>query len=103
MPSVSGANLTVINNLNVTHLDLVDLNSPMTSVVTENERRVSDMAKKPKTLKEIAIELLEKYEASETTVICEYSTNIRHSVELLGKEVAKYRKMIDKAECKESE
>ena len=58
------------------------------------------MTKKPKTLKEIAIELLEKYEASETTVICEYSTNIRRSEELLKKEVAKYRKMIDKADRK---
>ena len=58
------------------------------------------MAKKPKTLKEIAIELLEKYEASETTVIWEYSTNIRLSEEMLKKEVAKYRKMIDKADCK---
>ena len=58
------------------------------------------MAKKPKTLKEIAIELLEKYEASETTVIWEYSTNIRLSEEMLKKEVAKYRKMIDKADSK---
>ena len=36
--SVGGANLTVINNLNVTHLDLVDLNFPMTSAHTEKER-----------------------------------------------------------------
>lgn len=58
------------------------------------------MAKKPKTLKEIAIELLEKYEASETTAIWEYSPNIRLSEEMLKKEVAKYRKMIDKADRK---
>ena len=55
------------------------------------------MAKKPKTLKEIAIELLEKYEASETCCIWEYSGNIRQSEKLLKKEINKYRKMIEAA------
>lgn len=50
------------------------------------------------TLKEIAIELLEKYEASETTCICEYSGNINKSLDILDKEVKKYHKMIERAE-----
>ena len=59
------------------------------------------MAKKPKTLKEIAIELLEKYEASETCCIWEYSGNIRQSEKLLKKEINKYRKMIEVADRKD--
>ena len=59
------------------------------------------MAKKPKTLKEITIELLEKYEASETCCIWEYSGNIRQSEKMLKKEINKYRKMIEVADRKD--
>ena len=52
------------------------------------------------TLKEIAIELLEKYEASENVAICEYSTNINKDMDLLEKEVKKYRRMIENADRK---
>ena len=52
------------------------------------------------TLKEIAIELLEKYEASENVAICEYSTNINKDMDLIDEEVKKYRRMIEDADRK---
>lgn len=48
------------------------------------------------TLKSIALELLQKYEESETSVIWEYSGDIEKSEENLAVEVAKYRELIDK-------
>lgn len=53
------------------------------------------------TLKEIAIELLEKYETSEGMLIWESSTDIRYSEKVLAKEIRKYRKMIEQAERSE--
>ena len=52
------------------------------------------------TLKEIAIELLEKYEAAESGFIWEYSSDIRSSEKSLKEEIKRYRKMIDKADRK---
>ena len=48
------------------------------------------------TLKGIALELLQKYEESETSVIWEYSGDIEKSEKYLDAEVAKYRELIDK-------
>ena len=50
------------------------------------------------TLKEIAIELLEKYEASETDCIYEYSGDIYSAKKELDKEIAEYRKEIEQTE-----
>ena len=50
-----------------------------------------------RTLKEIALELLEKYEYAQTSVIWEYSGRIEEEVEDLKKEVAKYKDEINKA------
>ena len=47
-----------------------------------------------RTIKEIALELLEKYEYAETTVIWEYSGNIDKEIKDLKREVAKYKKEI---------
>lgn len=47
-------------------------------------------------LKSIALELLQKYEESETSVIWEFSGDIAKSEENLAVEVAKYRELIDK-------
>ena len=56
------------------------------------------MKKRMRTLKEIAIELLEKYEASETACIWEYSSDIRGTEKELENEIAEYRKEIEQAE-----
>ena len=48
------------------------------------------------TLKSIALELLQKYEESETSVIWECSGAIEESEKYLDAEVAKYRELIDK-------
>jgi len=56
------------------------------------------MKKRTRTLKEIAIELLEKYEASETACICEYSGDINSATKELDKEIAEYRKEIEQTE-----
>ena len=50
-------------------------------------------------LKQIAMELLEKYRQSERSLIWEYSGNIRESERLLEKECREYRKRIEG--CKE--
>ena len=47
-------------------------------------------------LKSIALELLQKYKESETSVIWEYSGDIEKSEKYLDAEVAKYRELIDK-------
>ena len=54
-----------------------------------------------RTLKEIAIELLEKYEASETDCIYEYSGDIYSAKKELDKEIAEYRKEIEQTEWSE--
>ena len=54
-----------------------------------------------RTLKEIAIELLEKYEASETDCIYEYSGDIDSAKKELDKEIAEYRKEIEQTERSE--
>ena len=51
-----------------------------------------------RTLKEIAIELLEKYEASETACIYEYSGDFNSATKELDKEIAEYRKEIEQTE-----
>ena len=51
------------------------------------------------TLKEIAMELLEKYEASETSLIYEYSCDIVSAEKGLKREIKRYRKMIEDADC----
>ena len=51
-----------------------------------------------RTLKEIAIELLEKYEASETDCIYEYSGDINSATKELDKEIAEYHKEIEQTE-----
>ena len=48
------------------------------------------------TLKSIALELLQKYEESETSVIWEYSVDIKKSEKYLDAEVTKYRELINK-------
>ena len=48
------------------------------------------------TLKSIALELLQKYEESETSIICECSCDIDKSTKNLDAEVTKYRELIDK-------
>ena len=50
-----------------------------------------------RTLKEIALELLEKYGESESTVISEYSCKIGEDLGALKKEIEDYRKEIDNA------
>ena len=47
-------------------------------------------------LKSIALELLQKYEETQTSLIWEYSDDIDKSEESLAAEVAKYRELIDK-------
>lgn len=66
------------------------------------------MKKRTRTLKEIAIELLEKYEASETACIYEYrrhqfcdSGDINSATKELDKEIAEYRKEIEQTERSE--
>ena len=59
------------------------------------------MKKRTRTLKQIAIELLEKYEASETTCIYEYSGDINSATKELDKEIAEYRKEIEQTERSE--
>lgn len=54
-----------------------------------------------RTLKEIAIELLEKYEASERDCIYEYSGDIYSAKKELDKEIAEYRKEIEQTERSE--
>lgn len=56
------------------------------------------MKKRTRTLKQIAIELLEKYEASETACIYEYSGDINSATKELDKEIAEYRKEIEQTE-----
>ena len=48
-------------------------------------------------LKQIALELLEKYRQSERSLIWEYSGNIRESERLLEEECREYKKRIE--EC----
>ena len=48
-------------------------------------------------LKQIAMELLEKYRQSERSLIWEYSGNIRESERLLEEECREYKKRIE--EC----
>ena len=48
-------------------------------------------------LKQIAMELLEKYRQSERSMIWEYSGNIRESERLLEEECREYKKRIE--EC----
>jgi hypothetical protein len=48
-------------------------------------------------LKQIALELLEKYRQSERSMIWEYSGNIRESERLLEEECREYKKRIE--EC----
>lgn len=48
------------------------------------------------TLKSIALELLQKYEETQTSLIFEYSGDIDKSMENLDAEVAKYRELIAK-------
>ena len=48
-------------------------------------------------LKQIALELLEKYRQSERSLIWEYSGNIREDEKLLEEECREYRKRIE--EC----
>lgn len=48
------------------------------------------------TLKSIALELLQKYEETQTSLIWEYSGDIDKSEENLAAEVEKYRELIDK-------
>lgn len=57
------------------------------------------MKKRTRTLKEIAIELLEKYEASETACIYEYSGDFNSATKELDKEIAEYRKEIEQTDC----
>ena len=51
-----------------------------------------------RTLKEIALDLLNQYEIAETTVIGEFSVNIVKSMKQLGAEVEAYRDEIENAE-----
>ena len=55
------------------------------------------------TLKDIAIELLEKYESAELGVIWECSCNIDASEKALKKEISRYRKLISEADRNSSE
>lgn len=48
-----------------------------------------------RTLKQIAIELLEKYKEEKTAVIWEYSGHIRDDEEELKREVEKYKEEIE--------
>ena len=50
------------------------------------------------TLKEIALDLLEKYRESETGVIWEYSGHIEESLKKLDAECEKYREKIEEAD-----
>ena len=59
-------------------------------------RKSADYYNKDVTLKDIALELLQKYEESETSLIWEYSGDIDKSEKYLDAEVAKYRELIDK-------
>lgn len=52
------------------------------------------------TLKEIAIELLEKYAASEEALAWEYSCDTSSAEKRIEKEVRRYRKMINEADRK---
>ena len=52
---------------------------------------------KKKTLKEIALELLEKYRDSETSVIWEDSGHIEESIKKLSEECDEYMKAIEDA------
>lgn len=47
-------------------------------------------------LKQIALELLEKYRKSERSLIWEYSSNIRGSERLLEEECREYKKRIER-------
>lgn len=60
------------------------------------------MKKRTRTLKQIAIELLEKYEASETACIYEYSGDINSATKELDKEIAEYRKEIEQTADKDT-
>lgn len=50
------------------------------------------------TLKQIALELLEKYDYAEHTVIGEFSGDIRVDTAELDQEVADYRRRIEEAD-----
>ena len=50
-----------------------------------------------RTLKEIALELLDKYAISEESVIWEFSGNTEEELEDLKKEVAKYKDEIKRS------
>ena len=52
---------------------------------------------KKKTLKEIALELLEMYRGSETSLIWEYSGDIEGSIKKLSEECDEYMKAIEEA------
>ena len=54
-------------------------------------------------LKDIALELLQKYEESETSLIWEYSGDIDKSEKILDAEVSRYRELIDKYAEQEQE
>lgn len=49
------------------------------------------------TIKEIAMELLKKYEEAKTTVIWEYSGNIDGDIKKLKKEIGRYKKEINQS------
>ena len=71
---------------------------PCCGYIPQTERRKGVVMR---TLKEIAIELREKYEASETACIWEYSGDIRGSEKELENEIAEYRNEIEQAERSE--
>lgn len=52
---------------------------------------------KKKTLKAIALELLEMYRCSETSLIWEYSGDIEGSIKILSEECDEYMKAIEDA------